>query len=126
MRAFYEARRANDPEALRPWLAPDVRWSEPVVGEHMGLLIGPDAVIDMLRRALATTGGSFSLRVVETIETGRHCAAIIEWQAEKEGRLIRGREMAVYGFSDGGSSGVRIREASFFAANLEDDAAFWA
>lgn len=117
---FYEARQAKDPDALRHWLADDVRWSEPVVGDHMGHLQGADAVVDMLKRALATTGGTFSLRVVSTIETGSHCAAVIAWSADKNGRTIRGQEMAVFGFESG-----KITEAAFFASDIRNDQAFW-
>ncbi|MDR6129024.1 ketosteroid isomerase-like protein [Sphingomonas sp. SORGH_AS802] len=117
---FYEARQAKDPDALRHWLADDVRWSEPVVGDHMGHLQGADAVVDMLKRALATTGGTFSLRVVSTIETGSHCAAVIAWSADKNGRTIRGQEMAVFGFESG-----KITEAVFFASDIRNDQAFW-
>ena len=120
VRSFYQARQTNDPEALRPWLAPHVCWSEPTVGNHMGLLIGADAVIDMLQRALATTGGTFALQVGATIETGERCAAIIHWQAEKDGRVISGEELAVYGFAGG-----QIIEACFFASNIANDEAFW-
>ena len=118
--AFYEARRENNPDALRSWLADGVRWNEPVVGNHMGHLRGADAVVDMLKRALATTGGTFSLRVASTVETGSHCAAVIEWSADKGGRTVRGQELAVFGFE-----GARIAEASFFAADISNDQAFW-
>ncbi len=120
VQAFYEARQANDPDALRQWLADGVRWNEPVVGDHMGHLHGADAVVDMLKRALATTGGTFSLRVASTVETGSHCAAVIEWSADKNGRTIRGQEMAVFGFKGG-----QITEASFFASDITNDQAFW-
>ena len=67
VRAFYDARRAagcaGDPNPLHRFIAADVRWREPDVGVHMGLLEGRDAVLDMIRRALDTTGGSFELRV---------------------------------------------------------------
>lgn len=120
VRAFYQAREANDPDSLRAWLTNEVRWVEPVVGNHMGHLQGADAVVDMFKRALATTAGTFSLRVAETVETETHCAAVIEWKADKNGRTIHGREMAVYGFREG-----RIYEANFFAANIGNDQAFW-
>ncbi len=118
--AFYEARRADDPDALRQWLADDVRWNEPVVGDHMGHLHGADAVVDMLKRALATTGCTFSLRVASTVETESHRAAVIEWSADKHGRTIWGQEMAVFGFKGG-----QITEASFFASDISNDQAFW-
>lgn len=70
VRAFYEARKRGDPETLRDWLAEDVIWNEPQVGDHMGTLHGAHAVIDMLRRAQAATGGTFALAVAETMEVG--------------------------------------------------------
>ena len=121
VRTLYELRAAGDPAAIRPLLHPEVRWQEPEVGDHMGLLVGPDAVIDMIERALATTGGTFSLRVAETVETGSHCAAVIEWSASKGDRVIEGRELAVYGVRDG-----LISEAAFFPEDIGDDEAFWA
>jgi len=121
VREFYAARGKGQPELLRPWLAPDVRWCEPDVGSHMSALQGADAVIDMVRRALATTGGTFRLSIMETVETATHCSAVIAWSAEKHGKLIEGREMAVFGFKGG-----VIQEAYFFAADIAHDEAFWA
>ena len=46
IRAFYEARReavrAGNFNLLERFIAFDVRWSEPEVGEHMGVLQGRD------------------------------------------------------------------------------------
>jgi hypothetical protein len=95
IRTFYDARRtasrAGDMTPLTPFIAPDVRWTEPQVGDHMGKLEGRDAVLDMIGRALATTGGSFDLRVEKTIETGIHVAALIDWSADKKGQPIAGQ-----------------------------------
>lgn len=125
IRAFYDARReaarAGNLDALVPYIAADVRWIEPDVGDHMGALQGRDAVLDMIRRALATTGGSFDLSVTETLETGRHVAALIDWTADKDGHRIQGQEMAVYEIRDG-----CIAAAWFHAANIADDETFWA
>jgi hypothetical protein len=121
VREFYALRRRNEPELLRPWLHPALRWCEPEVGRHMGVLQGPDQVIDMMHRALAATSSSFRLEVAATIETATHCSTVIHWSAEKPGGPVRGQEMAVYGFR-----GEQIIEAFFFAANLADDHAFWA
>jgi len=65
VKQFYRLRERRDPDALRPLLAADVRWREPEVGNQMGELAGAEAVIDMLRRALVDTGGTFSLRIAE-------------------------------------------------------------
>ncbi len=119
-RRFYAARAAGDLDAVRAFLAPDVAWQEPEVGGHMGLLRGAEAVIDMIRRAQAATGGSFRLAVTGTLATGSHCAALIAWSAARDGRLIEGRELAVLGWHDG-----RIVSAQFHPENLADDRAFW-
>ncbi|MDD9991162.1 MAG: nuclear transport factor 2 family protein [Rhodospirillales bacterium] len=122
--AFYdarrEARRSGDLSLLAPFLAADVRWSEPDVGDHMGFLKGPDAVIDMIGRALAATDGSFELGVSRTVETGSHVAALIVWSATRDGREIEGREMVVYEVQDG-----CIASAWFYPENIADDQAFW-
>ena len=127
IRAFYDARRtasrSGDPgdlSPIEPFIAPDVRWSEPDVGDHMGDFRGRAAVLDMIRRALGTTGGTFKLSVVSTVETGSHVAATIAWSAEKDGRSIEGRELAVYEVRDG-----RIAAARFHPENIADDRVFW-
>ncbi len=124
VREFYAARRAasrtGDIDSLRRYMTDDIRWNEPDVGAHMGALHGCDAVLDMIRRALETTGGSFDLAVASTVETGRHVAASIEWSADKEGRRIEGRELAVFEVRDG-----RIVSARFHADDLADDREFW-
>ncbi len=120
IRAFYDARRAGDPDSLRPFMAADIRWSEPDIGAHMGERRGRDAVLDMIRRALDTTDGSFALAVASTAETGRHVAAAIEWCADKGGRRIEGRELAVFEVRDG-----CIQSARFHPDDLADDLAFW-
>ena len=124
IRAFYDARReasrSGDLGLLVPFLAADVRWSEPDVGDHMGFLEGPEAVIDMIGRALEATDGSFELAVSRTVETGSHVAALIVWSARRGGREIEGREMAVYEVHDG-----RIAAAWFYPDNIADDQAFW-
>lgn len=119
-RRFYAARAAGDLAAVRGFLAPDVAWQEPEVGGHMGLLRGAEAVLDMMRRAQAATGGSFRLSVTETLATGSHCAALIAWSATRAGRRIEGRELAVLGWREG-----CIVTAAFHPENIADDHAFW-
>ena len=124
LRAFYDARRratrTGDLGLLRPFIAADVRWSEPDVGSHMGVLEGRDAVLDMIRRALETTGGSFELRVSSTVETSTHVAALIAWSAAREGRRIEGQELAVFEVRDD-----QIVAAWFHPGDIADDQAFW-
>jgi ketosteroid isomerase-like protein len=121
---FYDARRdardRGEPDALAAYIAEEVRWIEPEVGAHMGVLEGRDAVLDMIRRAQETTGGTFDLSVTSTVETLSHVAAVIDWSADKDARPIHGQELAVFEIRDG-----CITSAWFHAANLADDEAFW-
>ena len=124
IRDFYDARReasrSGNLSLLAPFLAADVRWNEPDVGDHMGFLEGPEAVFDMIGRALEATDGSFELAVSRTVETGSHVAALIVWSATRNGQKIEGREMAVYEVRDG-----CIASAWFHPENIADDQAFW-
>ena len=113
-------RRTGDLTPLNEFIARDVRWSEPDVGAHMGFLQGRGAVLEMIRRALDTTGGSFDLRVTSTVETGSHVAASIAWSAAKDGRSIEGQELAVYEVRGG-----LIVAAWFHPGDVADDRAFW-
>jgi len=121
IRRFYEARQEGDPELLRPFLRPDVRWTEPTVGTHMGALVGADAVVDMVRRAQDATGGTFSLQITQMVDTANTCAAVIAWTAIKGDEAITGRELAVFQVAGG-----LITGATFYAERLADDNAFWA
>lgn len=118
---FYAARQHRDPELLRPFLRPDVRWAEPHVGPHMGVLRGVEAVLDMVSRAQATTRGTFSLEIAQLIETANTCAAVIGWTATKGDQSIEGHELAVFEVVGGFITG-----ATFYAEQLADDEAFWA
>ena len=117
---FYEARAKGDISAIRSFIADDVRWVEPTVGDHMGELNGVNAVIDLIERALSTTKGTFSLEVSEGIEVNGHCSVVIKWSAEKSGTMIRGRELATYSIVGG-----KITFAQFLPENIKDDNAFW-
>jgi ketosteroid isomerase-like protein len=119
-RRFYATRAAaGDAEALRPFLAPGVEWVEPEVGAHMERLSGADAVLGTIRCAQAATGGSFRPTIVETVEAATCCAALVAWSAERGGRAVRGRELAVFGVAGG-----RIVSARFFPECIADDLAF--
>ncbi len=120
VRRFYECRRTGDIEKLRMMIKERVVWREPEVDGHMGELSGVDAVIDMIERALLTTGGTFRLDVESTVATHCDCAAVVRWRADKEGRRIEGRELAIFRFEEG-----LIHEAQFFPENIENDHAFW-
>ena len=121
IRSFYRARRDGNLATVASFIAPDVVWREPEVDAHMGDLNGVDAVIDMMRRAGAATGGSFTLDVETLVEVDGHCAAVIRWQARKGDQLISGSELATFSVRRG-----RITFAQFLPGNITDDQNFWA
>ena len=45
---FYAARASGNMSEIREFIADDVRWIEPIVGDHMGELQGAKAVLDMM------------------------------------------------------------------------------
>ena len=120
IRNFYDARANGDVKAIRSFIATNVRWVEPTVGDHMGELHGIDAVIDMIGRALKTTKGTFSLEVTQGIEVDGHCSVVVNWSAEKSGKLLQGRELATYTIVNS-----KITFAQFLPENIKDDNAFW-
>lgn len=121
VRTLYEARARGDLEAVRPILAEDIVWHEPDVGsEHTGDLLGPDAVLAMMREAQELTGGTFSLTPREVVANGEHAVAMIDWAAERGGERLEGKEVAVYRIR-----GDKVVEASFHQDDVELDRRFW-
>ena len=120
IREFYVARAAGDLNALRDFIADDVRWIEPTVADHMGALTGQDAVINMIERAQSATNGTFALEVAQGLEVNGHCSVVINWSAQKGEHLIHGRELATYSVENG-----KIVFALFLPENLEHDTQFW-
>ena len=121
VRTLYEARARGDLEAVRALLAEDIVWHEPDVGsEHTGDLLGPDAVLAMMRKAQELTGGTFSLAPREVVASGEHAVAMIDWSAERGGERMEGKEVAVYRIR-----GDKVVEASFHQGDMELDRRFW-
>lgn len=121
VRKLYDARNAGDEGSIRPCLAEDVLWHEPdLESEHTGELRGPDAVLAMISRATALTGGTFRLHPREVVANGEHAVALVEWSATQEGASLEGREVAVYRIREG-----RIVEASFHQDDPDLDRRFW-
>jgi ketosteroid isomerase-like protein len=120
IRRFYAARAAGDLALVRALLDPAVDWVEPEIAGQPHRLRGAEAVLDMLQRARVATGGTFRLDVTAAIETATHCAAVVAWSAMRDGRMIRGRELAVFELRGG-----RIVAARFHPEDIAQDNAFW-
>jgi tRNA(Leu) C34 or U34 (ribose-2'-O)-methylase TrmL/ketosteroid isomerase-like protein len=121
-RALYDARAAGDQRAARALLHPAVVWREPAgAADYSGTHVGPDAVLeDMLASALAVTGGTFQVQLVQTQRHGPLVACQVHWSAERGGRAMAGRELAVYRVIAG-----QIVEACFHLDDPEATDAFF-
>jgi ketosteroid isomerase-like protein len=122
VRGFYGARARRDLEAVRDMLAPDVVWHE--AGSrppYTGDLIGREAVLAMMAKAAELTGGTFHLELDDVLANDRHAVALVDWVAERDGRTLRGKEIAVFRARDG-----RLAEAWFYPDDLRAVEAFWA
>jgi ketosteroid isomerase-like protein len=122
VRGFYAARAGRDLAAVRDAIAPDVVWHE--AGSrppYTGDLIGRDAVLAMMAKAAELTGGTFRLELEDVLANDRRAVALVDWVAEREGRTLRGKEIAVYRVRDG-----RLAEAWFYPDDLQTVHAFWA
>lgn len=118
---LYEARGAGDLETVRSLLSEDVVWHEPDVGsQHTGDLRGSEAVVAMISDARDRTDGTFYLTPRQIVANGEHAVAMIDWEAERSGERLEGKEVAVFRIRGG-----RIVEVSFHQDDVELDRKFW-
>lgn len=121
VRDFYEARAAHDLEAVRSLLSEDVVWHEPDVGsEHTGDRCGREAVVAMISEARDRTDGTFRLIPRQIVANGEHAVALIDWEAERSGEKLEGKEVAVFRIRGG-----KIVEVSFHQDDVELNRKFW-
>ena len=90
-------------------LAEDIVWHEPGRFDYSGDHRGREAVLDLLARLRAATGGTFRLEARDAVATGEHVAVTVHWAAERDDHRDEGQELAVYRVRDG-----RVAEAWFF------------
>ena len=122
VRGFYAARARRDLVAVRDAIAPDVVWHE--AGSrppYTGDLIGREVVLAMMAKAAELTGGTFRLDLDDVLANDRHAIALVNWVAERGGRTLRGKEVAVYRVRDG-----RLAEAWFYPDDHGTVETFWA
>ena len=79
VRRLYEARAANDLDATAELIAPEVVWHEPY--EYLGTLHGRGAVLEAIRRSMAETHGTFSLRLTDLLASDDHVVALVDLSA---------------------------------------------
>ena len=113
IRKFYDARAGNDRETIREILAQDVSWHDPYPPPHGGDLTGADAVLrDVFDKAGELTGGTTRLRLYGVLADDDMAVALVHWSSAYRGRVMEGKEAAVYRIRAG-----RIVEAWFHPAD---------
>ena len=121
IRGLYQARERGDLEAARSMIADDVVWREPDLDNpNTGDLHGPDMVLGMIREVQRITNGTFRLVPSNVVEHGSQVVAFIDWSAGRDGKIIEGKEVAIYRVRDG-----KIAEAFFYVDDPDDDREFW-
>ena len=75
----------------------------------------------MMAKAAELTGGTFRLDLDDVLANDRHTVALVVWVAERDGRTLRGKEIAVYRVRDG-----QLAEAWFYPDDLRTVDTFWA
>jgi uncharacterized protein len=117
IRDLYDARARRDWDAVRALVADDVTWHEPGDEDYSGDYRGRDAVVELLKKLLAVTGGTFELVPEAFLNSVEHSAVLVRWWAEREGRRSEGNEIAVYRFRD-----RQIAEAWFHPDGYDPEA----
>jgi ketosteroid isomerase-like protein len=100
IRDLYDARARRDWNAVRALLGDEVVWHEPGDEDYSGDHRGREAVVGLLEKLVAVTGGTFELVPEAFVNSVEHSAVLVRWWAERDGRRSEGREIAVYRLRD--------------------------
>ena len=117
IRDFYAARCAGDWVAVRQLLADDVAWHESGSEDYSGDHRGGDRVVELLRRLVEVTGGTFTLEPTDFIVTAEHVATNARWCAQRGNVRAAGNDLAVFRVDKG-----KIAEAWFFPDGYDPEA----
>jgi uncharacterized protein len=106
IRDFYSARARRDWTAARELLADDVVWHESGSEDYSGEHRGAGRVIELLRRLVEVTEGTFTLEPTDFIVTAEHVATNARWSAERGGTNVAGNDLAVFRIAAGKIAGA--------------------
>jgi uncharacterized protein len=88
LRSAYEAFRERDLDTLGRVLADDILWHVPGRNQLSGDITGRDQVLDLLRRQVELSDGTFRPEIHEVIGSGEHAVGLIRVTGEREGRSL--------------------------------------
>jgi ketosteroid isomerase-like protein len=116
IRDLYHARARRDWNAVSSFFADQIGWHEPGEEDHSGDHLGREAVVALLQRLVAVTGGTFQLKPEAFLNSIDHSAVLVRWSAERDGRRSEGNEIAVYRFEN-----EKIAQVWFYVDGYDPD-----
>jgi uncharacterized protein len=117
IRELYDARARRDWDAVRDLLGEEVGWHEPGEEDHSGDYRGRHEIIELLKKLVGVTEGTFQLVPEAFLNSAEHSAVFVRWWAERDSRRSEGNEIAVYRFHNG-----LIADAWFYVDGYEPEA----
>jgi ketosteroid isomerase-like protein len=122
VRRFYQAFVAGDMPTIAELMTDDVSFHVPGTGSNAGDYQGKDAVFGFFGQAVAKTGGSLKLELLDVMAGEDHVAALATYRAEREGRApLQNNLVHLIKLRDG-----RIAQSWFHSRNQYEVDAFWA
>jgi ketosteroid isomerase-like protein len=121
IRALFAAFHARDLEAIRSAIPEDAVWHFPGrSGALAGAHVGREAILGLLGRVAALSGGSFRLELEDVLANDTTAVALFRGRAERDGRVLDNPTCLRMRLADG-----RIRELHEFVWDLFAVDAFW-
>lgn len=116
----YDAVARGDLEALADVLADDIVWHVPGDGRISGDYQGIDGVREFFTTAQQLSHGTMRVELHDIAATDDHTFAIQTNRAERDGKVLDARAVAVFRVRDGKGT-----EVWFFTNSQYDNDAFW-
>ncbi len=120
VRAGFAAFAQGDPDALRQYFAPDIRWHfpgrSPLAGDHHGM----DQVMEFVGRLSGLSGGTHSIELHDVIGNDEHVVALHTTRAERGGKKLEVNAAQIFHVRDG-----KVTEAWTQHADLYTVDDFW-
>jgi len=120
LRTGYEAFGQGDLETVKEVFAEDIVFHVPGRGLISGEYRGPDAVFGFFAKGQELSGGTLRIELHDVAATDEHAIALQINRAERNGKTLEARVVAVYHVRDG-----RATEAWFLTDSQDENDEFW-
>jgi uncharacterized protein len=88
VRRAYEAFQRGDLDALRDYVAPDIKYHVPGRNQVAGDFEGVDAVLDLFRRVAELSGGTYRVELHDILSNDEHVVALARQSASNAGKSL--------------------------------------